>query len=254
MPACSANWRGPSSASATCRAIPTRANVGDPTGAIASYRARDRAGRAPCGPRRLATSRRCARSRRRYRQRGDVLALTGDKAKALRRCRGVGNALCAGCRAGRRDARRSRGRGRGRRSSSAISSAIPISRTSDGPAPPTSPMPRRSRRFRQLDQDAPADVARPPLSGRHARAHRHHARGRQAVDRRGDGVSGVVRDSPRSRRARADASRHPARPRHRAREAGQRAAGAVGRGAARWPNSARRWPCSSGSPARIPPT
>ena len=275
-PACSASWRAPSSASATCRGTRRAPTSAIRPGAIASYQraiALAEAVRAEA-PGDVEALRTLALA---HRQRGDVLALTGDKAKALADAETSADAVRAGGRPGRRHARRSRGRGRGRRSSSAICWAIRTSRTSGAPAAPTSPTRRRSTTFRQLDRAAPTDVRVRRYLGVDARAHRHHARRREAVDRRRDGVSGVVRDSPRPRRARADASRHPARPRHRPREAGQRAAGAVERGGGRgrtapgagglraagrrrphrrrtrrvpWPSAARTWamPCAkSGS-------
>ena len=79
--ACSASWRSAFIRVGDVQGNPTSANVGDPTGAHCQLPARDRARQCRAGGARRRRG--AADAGAAYRQRGDVLALTGDKARAL---------------------------------------------------------------------------------------------------------------------------------------------------------------------------
>jgi non-specific serine/threonine protein kinase/serine/threonine-protein kinase len=229
---------------------PTHANVGDPTGAIASYQraiALAEAVRAEA-PDDVEALRALASA---YRERGDVLALTGNRDKAYADAQ-ASEALYSQIAA--RDGATLDDRMAVGVASIKLGDLLgnPNFENLGRAAVPTSPTPRRS--------NVPAARSggawrhpRSPLPRRDARAHRHHVRGReQWTD-----AATAYQESFEIRRGLAERE-----PTHRdiQRDLGiahEKVANVLWHRTTRrprWPNSVRRSPCSSGWRARTLPT
>ena len=249
-PVCSASWRGASCGSATRRAIrpaPTRRSAG----ALASYRRAIAIAEAVRArrPDDVEAMRTLAMAHRAARRRAGAGPATWPPRSPMPQRSGELFAEIAARR--RRHARRSDRRPALRRSSSATCSAIRTSRTSGAAAAATRYAGARDvppARRRGAERRCACGAISASRSSASARMHEAPKRWPEAAAayqesfeiRRGAG------------RARAVAPRHPARPRHRPREAGQlqRASGA---GAA-CRTTGRRWRSSSGWLPPIPPT
>ncbi len=185
---------------------PTRANVGDPTGAIGQLSSARLRWPRRCGPAAPATSRRVRTLALAYRQRGDVLAVDRRQGQGARRCRRTSARPCMHRSAARDDATLE----------DRVAVGVAPIKLGDLLGNPNFENLGRAgsanlayaqalATFRSLDRGTPNDLRVRRYLGIDARAHRHDARRREAVDRRRDGVSGVVRDPRGAGGARADA-------------------------------------------------